>query len=301
MIGAPGAIQPGPPLVVLLLNVEVIRRHPVGARMGPLVNGIPQWDEAMKGTTVDPLRDADWVLITGPSLIHTERDAVLVRYNASDAVADSAVEAIKRRSHNGAGFDAGVPGVRATLGHADRAPRVFMRPQTHLLVVVPPDYANTAAKMLLKAKVAPHVRPGEAMRLTLQTPHRPFPAIPDKIKEANLWIIPHDADGSADVFIEGRCDDPQAANDASGELKSFLGRFRNSAEGFAANLVTHGLIGGLEVSADGSLVRGHVQASRDQLEAILAFVALQLNVALPPPPGAAASASATPVSVPSPR
>ena len=83
MIGLAGLISAGTINVTLLVNISVIRTNPVGARMGPLLYGIPQWNDFMKGSqvTVDPIRDTDWILIYGPSLIHTDRDAVIVHYS----------------------------------------------------------------------------------------------------------------------------------------------------------------------------------------------------------------------------
>jgi hypothetical protein len=272
-----GQVQAGEVFVTLLINVEVIRAHPAGPRLSKLVRAAPQWDDALKGTTVDPVRDADWVLITGPSLIRTERDAILVRYSVPDRFADEAIEAIKRRSHNGAGFDAGVAGVKATLGHADRYPRVFLRPQPHLIAVVPPDYANTAAKMLVKMKVSPHVRPGEAMRMTLKNPSRPIPQMPQQISELRVWIVPRNADGGADVYAEGQCADPANASVATEAIKAFLQRYRGSMEGALANVVSHGLVNAIDVNADGDLVRFHVDANREQVDAVIGFVAAQLG------------------------
>ncbi|HWL84613.1 MAG TPA: hypothetical protein VNO21_02355, partial [Polyangiaceae bacterium] len=81
LVAAASDVQAGPPLVRLFVNMEEIRKNPVGAQIGPLLSAIPQWDEFMSGTQVDPVRDTDWVYITGPSLLHTERDVILVHYS----------------------------------------------------------------------------------------------------------------------------------------------------------------------------------------------------------------------------
>ena len=72
-----GRIQADVVLVMVVVNAEVIRQNPVGAQMGYLLRGIPQWDEFMSGTDIDPVRDTDWVVISGPSLINTSRDVML--------------------------------------------------------------------------------------------------------------------------------------------------------------------------------------------------------------------------------
>jgi hypothetical protein len=279
MIGAAGSAQAGPQNVIVTINMAAIRAHPVGMRIGPLFAAIPQWDDFLVGTGIEPLRDTDWVSINGPSLIHSEKDVILVHYSASDAVVDRALEAVGQKSSNGGPYDAGAPGVKAILGHADRADRVFMRPQAHVVAVVPPYYAATAARVLARATIprAPK-RPTEALRLTLIHPHGPMPAIPESVTEVRLWIVPRNADGGADVYAEGDTASPEVCADVVETLKGVV-REQNS---FGVKLLTHGLLDGIELTPDGKTVRMHVPVSRDQLEVILAFSAGRLGVDLRP-------------------
>ena len=282
MIGAAGNVQAGAQLVVLTVSMAVIRSHPVGSRMGPLLSAIPQWDDFIAGTNIDPVRDADWIMINGPSLIHTDRDAIIVRYSAPDAVVDRAIDHVAHKYDRGGAFDAGVPGVKAMLGHADRAQRVFLRPQSHVLAVVPPDYAHDAAALLRRARIAktlPHA--DEAMRLKLVNPHHPLPDIPASVTELRLWIVPR-ADGGADVYGEGDTADASAAASAVRDLR----RFVRDVNSIGVQILTHGLLNGVELAPDGSNVRLHLTATRDQIEVLLAFAAGQLGVNLPPPPDA---------------
>ncbi len=276
LIGAAGSVQAGPPLVQLLVNMEVIRKNPIGAQMGPLLSAIPQWDDFISGTKVDAVRDTDWVFISGPSLIHTDRDAIFVHYSTTDAVVDHAVDVVAHKYDRGGYFDAGVPGVKASLGHADRAQRVFLRPQSHLLVVVPPDYAHTAAVMLLHVKISPHLRPNEAMRLTLENPSHPMPFLPTSMKELRLWIVPR-ADGGADAIVEADCTDAAAAIQAAEDVKKLI-RQQNS---LGVRMLTNGLLNGFDVDVDGPMLRARLPASKEQLETILGLVASQLGVTLP--------------------
>jgi hypothetical protein len=296
MIGAAGSAQAGPQNVIVTINMGVIRTHPVGARIGPLFSALPQWDDFLLGTGVDPLRDTDWVSINGPSLIHSDRDVIMVHYSASDAVVDRALDVVGHKAGNGGPYDAGVPGMKAILGHADRADRVFMRPQPHVLAVVPPYYAATAARMLAHAAI-PRTpkRPTEAMRLTLIHPHGPMPAIPESVTELRLWIVPRNADGGADVYGEGDTASPEACSGAVDVLKAVI-RDQNS---FGVKLVTRGLLDGVTLTADGKTLRMHVPAARDQIEVLLAFAAGRLGVDLvPPDAGAPRPSSSAPVSPP---
>jgi hypothetical protein len=279
LYGVPAGVEAGPQLVQLFVNMAVIRENPVGARIGPLLSAIPQWDDFMEGTNVDPVRDTDWLLIYGPSLIRTERDAILIRYSAPDAVVDQAITTISKKYDRGGAFDAGVPGVKATLGHADFHPRVFMRVQPKVLVVVPPDAANTFARVYSKAKISPRARPGEAMRLTLKNPHRPMPFVPETVSELRMWIVPN-AEGGADVFAEGDAPSPAEAEEAARALRKFVAQ-QNS---FPVRLFTKGVLNTVEFNASGSTVTMRGPVTREQLEALFAFVAGQLGVRVPAPP-----------------
>jgi len=286
MIGAAGGAQAGPQNVIVTINMAVIRTHPVGARMGPLLSALPQWDDFLAGTGVDPVRDTDWVSINGPSLIHSDRDVILVHYSAADSVVDHALDVVGHKSGNGGPYDAGVPRVKAILGHADRADRIFMRPQPHVLAVVPVYYAQTAARMLARASIprAPK-RPSEALRLTLIHPHGPMPAIPESVTELRLWIVPRNADGGADVWGEGDTADSTASRAAVATLTRVLSE-QNS---MLLRLATHGLLDSVELAAEGPTVHLHAPVSREQLEVLLAFAAGRLGVDIAPADGGAAA------------
>ena len=109
ILGAAGDIQADKVLVMVVINAEVIRQNPEGAKMGFLLRGIPQWDEFMHGTDIDPVRDTDWVMISGPSLVNTSRDVVLIHYSARDAKVERAMEQVAHNYAKGGGYDAGVP------------------------------------------------------------------------------------------------------------------------------------------------------------------------------------------------
>jgi hypothetical protein len=283
IVGAAGAVQADVVLVMLVVNAEVIRQNPVGARMGYLLRGIPQWDEFMSGTDIDPVRDTDWVLISGPSLINTARDVVLIHYAASDAVVDRAIAVVSRKYDKGGPFDAGVRGVRATRAHADRAERVLLRAQSHVLAVVPPSVAEKVARQLVASRVPPHVRPGEAVYLRLVNPHHPMPEIPEAVSELRLRVVPRPDDG-ADVFLEGDTKDALTAAAAAPLVRQMIRRHDDPF----TSLLTHGLLDHVEVSAEGSLVKVHLLATREHIETLVALVGGFLGVE---PPGGVAPAS----------
>jgi len=285
MIGMPGILSAGKVNVTLLVNMQVIKQHPVGKRLGPLLYGIRQWSEFMNGTegVVDPVRDTDWVMIYGPSLIHTERDAVLVRYSAPDSVVDKAIEIASNNYSQGGPYDAGVPGVKARLAHADNAERVFLRAQPHVLAVVPPDKAYDFARVLKRAPVQPKVRPGEAMRLIVKDPYRQISIrdlkFPNSLSEIRLWIVP-DKDGNAMVYGEGDCADEAAAVDVQNVVTTTLARINNPL----VQIATRGMLNEVRVETKGSQVTLSMAATNEQIEVLLQLVAARLGVELPQAP-----------------
>jgi hypothetical protein len=286
IIGAAGSVQADTVLVMVVVNAEVIRQHPVGAHMGYLLRGIPQWDDFMKGTEIDPVRDTDWVMISGPSLVNTSRDVVMIHYSAPDVVVDKAVDVVSRKYDRGGPIDAGVPGVRATLAHADRAERVLLRPQPRVLAVVPPSVAQRVARQLASSKVPAHIRPGEALYIRLVNPHHPMPEIPETLTELRMRVVPR-SDQGADVYIDGDAKDAATAASAAEDVRAIIQR-RNT---WLISAATNGLLDHVDVTPDGSRVRVHLTATRDQIEAMVGLVGGYLGVS---PGGPVVSPSAAP-------
>jgi hypothetical protein len=282
-------IQSDRVLVMLVVDVGAIRANPVGAQMGYLVHGIPQWEDLLSGTRIDPLRDTDWLVISGPSFVNTGRDVVLVHYSAPDPIIDRAVLSLAHRTPSGGPTDAGVPGVRAFLAHADRAERVILRPQSGVLAVVPPSAAHRVARQLSGARIAAPIRAGDALYLRFVSPHRALPELPEAIQEMRMRVIPRD-DGGADVYVEGDTSDAEHASSAASDVAQFVRRHDDPI----TSLVTHGILDRVEVTAEGPLVKAHLTATRDQLATLVALVGDVLGVQpddLPAPRGSTGAPS----------
>ncbi len=280
-------VTAGEKLVEVRVNIDVVKTNPVGARLGPLLHGIPQWDDFMAGTDVDPIADVDWIRIYGPSLIRTEKDAVIVHFNMTDARAARDITILSKHDVNGGAYDAGVPGVRAWRGHADRAWRVFMLPRTHVAVMVPPEKANETARVFSRLEPHLNMHEGEAVWIMVKNPSHPMPFLPTSLTELRFWATPR-ADGGADAFAEADAPDEESARLAARQIHT-LGNQMNS---LAVKLVTRGLLNDVEVTSEGSMVKVHFAASQEQLEALYDLVSAYLGVNAPPtaPSGAPSSA-----------
>jgi hypothetical protein len=280
LIGVAGDVQAGDQYVVLLINASVIRKNPVGAQMGPLLTAIPQWDSFIAGTNIDPIKQTDWVAISGPSLMDTGRDVIIVHYSAPDAVVDQAVDVVTKRSspRSGAGgpVDAGVPGVHAALGTADRYDRVFLRGPSGWLAVVPADIATREAQNLLKVRGAPKFDPDMAMRLTVKSPHKALSLVPEELSEVRMRILSTN-DGGADVLIDGEAKDETDAGAAENKIKDTLGRFTTGLQGGFISMATDHLLEGIQVRTEGKLVTVSLHASTHQLSMLLGFVEAEIK------------------------
>ena len=291
LLASSDAVQADVVFVTVLLNATEIRKNPAAADLGVLLNAIPQWSDFMRGTggLVDPVRDADWILISGPSLRDTSADAITLHYNVADGVVDKAIQIVARNSVHGGPYEVGVPGVRAWLVSADNAPRVIVRPRSQLLVIVPPRSATGVARRLAHTKdKRKNIMPGVAAWVRVVDPHHALPSlVPEGVLEMRLKISPRD-DGGADIAIEGDCKDEASAARAAPAVARTL-RENNT---FAISLGTHGLLNRPEVTSEGKMLLVRVIASREQVESTIAAAQFVLPPpAAPPPPPSASAAS----------
>jgi len=207
---------------------------------------------------------------------------------STDAVVDRAIGIVAKKYDRGGPFDAGVRGVRASLVHADRAERVILRPQPHLLAVVPPSFAERNARALAGARLAEPAA-GDAVYLRLVDPHHPMPEIPESITEMRMRVVPR-VDAGADVFVECDTSDADAASQAAEGIRRMVRRHNDAI----TSLLTHGLFDHVGVTSDASTVKVHLTATRDQIETVVALVGDLLGVEPGEPPAPAATSSSAP-------
>jgi hypothetical protein len=292
--GVGDGVVAGPTLVEIRVNIATVRHNPVGARLGPILMGIPQWADFLGGTDVDPVKDLDWIWIFGPSLIHTEKDAAVLRYNMTDDRAAKNIATLSKRDVGGGKFDTGVPGVRAWRGRADKAWRVFMLPRAHVAAMVPPDFAKSAAKAFSHVELHTPTGPNEAVRVKVKNPSHPMPFLPTSLTELRFWVVPREA-GGADAYVEADAPDARAASLAAKQIRSFV----QDENSIGVRLVTRGLLNGLQVTSDDAMVKAHAPVSQEQIEAVYDLVAAFLGVDVSPPvpstvPSSRGSASPAP-------
>ena len=285
LLAASDAVPAEVVYVTVALNAIAIRENPAAVELGGILRSIPQWNDFMRGTEdlIDPVRDADWIYISGPSLRDTSADVITLHYNVPDATVDKAVAIVARQYPRGGSYDTGVRGVRAWLIKADRAERVIERPRSHLLVIVPPRSARGVAKLLVHAKDKPkNILPGVAVWVRLVDPHHALPGfVPEGVLEMRLKVSTR-SDGGADITIDGDCRDEETAERAAEAVRRTI-RENNT---FVVSMGTAGLLNHPEVTSDGQKLHVRVRATRDQVEATIAAIQFVLpSVTSPPPAG----------------
>jgi hypothetical protein len=251
-----GAARSGESKLALLVNVEAFRASTAGRQLGPVVAALTHRQDF---DHIDDLGVA-WVLFTGPSIEKSAHGSMLMYCAASDAKIDRWLDARRTDPHGGSG-DAGPPGVHAVVGRADGAPRVFMRPQSHVVAMVPPELATEAARVLQGARVPAHADPGEAFRLRARHPQRTISELPASITELRFWIAPR-KDQGADFFLEG---DTPGATMVAQQLQDFL----DKEVDVSVRQATLGVFDHPEITATGDIAKVHIRATEAQLWAIL--------------------------------
>jgi hypothetical protein len=285
LLASSNAVQAEVVYVTVAINAVAIRENPAAAELGAVLRAIPQWNDFMRGTEelIDPVRDADWICISGPSLRDTSADVITLHYNVPDATVDKAIAIVARQYPRGGAFDTGVRGVRAWLVRADRAERVIERPRSHLLVIVPPRSAKGVAKLLVHAKDKPkNILPGVAAWVHIVDPHHALPGlVPEGVLDMRLKVATR-SDGGADIAIDGDCRDEATAARAAEAVRRTIREYNS----FGVSLGTAGLLNHPEIAADGRKLQVHVRATRDQVESTIAAVQFVLpSVASPAPAG----------------
>jgi hypothetical protein len=276
-LGDLGKIAAGANNVTITINFAVIRTHPLGPRVQPILLAIPEWREFMSGSTIDPYRDTDWMMLAGPSLLDTTKDVVYVHYSASDAEIDKGIAQVSAKYSQGGPMDVGVPGVKAWRAHVHGAERAFLRGQSHCVLIVPYANAKVFAQAAARNPCTLRSPPGEAVRARFLKPGGSVPQIPQSISELRIWLVPRNSDSGADLYAEGDCPDSAAATQAADDLKRTMAQ----ANGLMVKVATAGVLNGFDARADGSMVKIHVPGNKDQVEAFIGLAGARVGVAPP--------------------
>lgn len=257
----PRAPAPARSGVVLFVDSARLRAHPHGARLGPLLATLPGVAAlAKRSPGFDPVRDADWLVVTGPDLgILGSRATVIAHLAGDEAKAAQAFGPIAMLDdeHPPVGpvrvraRDVLAPGPTALSQDVARFER--------------PPAAGGAAIWLSMGGEARELRTplfGDARSLVLRIDALPSADAADARAE-----VLYDDEPAAGAFVERA-----RARVAHAQAQAFV------------RLVFRGLVDDVTVEAAGRRGVAKVHARPEQLEAVLNFAEAAAGVQAPAPP-----------------
>jgi hypothetical protein len=271
-------LDPGPALGLtadegeILIRGDVLRGHAVGARVGPLLASWPGWRATFQAIARDPVTDLEWVDIVGPGDAKQGRMLARVTQGALAAL-DGRLVALQARSAEPANGHV-EPGVEAAAARLDGALRVVFRVQAAMVAVTPSARGPASSHVLARSRLRdPATPPFEAVRADVPRPHELVRAVPDDVArmKAVVFALPS---GDADASAEGECLSPEGANRSMTMLRETIARQNNAI----VRMMTHGLLDAIAIDVQGSTLKLHLHATRDQLEAVIG-----LALAMVPP------------------
>lgn len=254
-------IVKGKPNIALVLWFDAIREQPLGATVSEILQCEPQWRDFLGGS-IDPVRDFEGVMITGPRFSDSSKITVAVQHRLSkDRVRELVGSMVARSGDAGAFLDAGTDEIVAQA-FADRAERVvFTHPRDMVFITPPEGYEQLRS---VEQALSLPAGEGRAISLTLVDPIRPLRAFrvqaPETLTELRLDVFVGN-DGGATINAEFDDKDEETAKASAKTLTEQLAR---SAVG--------PFVGNREFVAQGSRVVGTLRLSRLTSALVLGFV-----------------------------
>jgi hypothetical protein len=96
--GAVGAVRARHPNVNVYMASDVLRRSKLTPAFSKLLQAIPQWRQLIGGTGLDPMRDFDRILISGPQFRNPKWIVIAIRFNTTAARIKKALDGVIKRT-----------------------------------------------------------------------------------------------------------------------------------------------------------------------------------------------------------
>lgn len=210
LAGPAGAIADSNANVRMYLFTEVVREHPLGARIGELLRRTPQWSDFFGPSNIDPIEDIDRVLIAGPQLRKSSNVVAVVKHRMGRDRIRMAFEGLVATKGEWIDRDALI-----AKAHADRADRLFAAPNDEVVIVAPLHLESQVRKMGSEATFPPSAK-DVAVSAYIVTPANVAKGtgiqLPKSLKWARLDLRPT-PDGGAVLKILAQDESPQSAAD----------------------------------------------------------------------------------------
>jgi hypothetical protein len=126
-----------------------LRKHPVGQGLGALLASHPQWEDFFKKNSLDPVKDLETIILTGPRFRVSDKVIAILEVGDFPKI-ESVVETLIQRG-NGRWIEEAP--VRAGITAAEGHQRVFaLVPEKKLLYMIPSPFPSEKRKEQLKDK-----------------------------------------------------------------------------------------------------------------------------------------------------
>ncbi len=230
--------------VSLVLYADGVRKHPLGSRIGRILQSTPQWRDFFGPAHIDPINDIDRVLIAGPQLRDSSNVVAVVQHSLPDERIEAGLDALIAR-----GGGEWIKGGKSKMARtrADRADRFIVLPSKGVVAVVPPSAEKAARALGTKTKF-PKGPAGVALVAYVVTPWRALMGLPVKVPKSIAWVrieVRPRADGGAVARLVAQDGSPEEAALHAKDVEQMIR---------AATELDFGKMGGL--GALGSLVFG---------------------------------------------
>lgn len=258
------------PNVNIYVASDVLRTRKLSKRFGDLLASIPQWDQLLGGTNLDPMRDFDHVLLSAPQMRNPKWLVATVHFNTPAQRVKAAVDEVIARSGEGAGWIDGYDGIlAAAIGPKDMRRYAVILPERQLLVVLPEGAKDQIQQV---AKLPPFEKSGRAgIVLDVVNPKKAFRVLPFDIPESLTRMRLHFApvEGGYDVRIEGFDKDAATAKATAKHLQAEF----EPAFSFSKKALIAKVIGGIAFKSDKNHVLGRFSIGEDKLALVLDYAA----------------------------
>lgn len=283
--------------VSLLIDAEKLRGHPLGREVGRILSGVYQWRDFFGPTGIDPVRDIDRILVTGPQFRKSADVIAVIQHRLGGERMRVALDhLVQHDAAEGQWLDAGVPIARAT---ADRASRFFVVLSPKVVVVTPESGLKSAEKLAEQQKKARRgafsipALPGAVIATaSVAAPWNAFRGlrvnIPQSISHARGTIEPR-PDGGAIVRIDADDESAEAASRDAEEIQRLVSSATQMDFGTVGRMFGVGklqFVESVSFRANGTRIEGEITLSAAQVSDLMGQIRARL---VPPTAGSSAT------------
>jgi hypothetical protein len=270
------------PNVRIYLATDVMREQALGMKFGRLLAGIKQWRELIGGTGINPVRDFDHILISGPQMRDIRDLVAVMDFNLTVPRMRKAVDKVIARSKPaGRWIDRkGPPEVAAIGARSER--RVALLPKQRILVVLP----TSGEKQIPALKsLKPFRKSGRAMIIVfVVTPWRAFIGAPVQFPKSIAWLrlrlLPKGG-GAYQLEVDAKDGSAADAKRNAAEVEKLVESIRPVP--VISLFVKKYFFGKPSFEVHGSTIRATAEVSGAQIDRILDLLGQRLNIELSKP------------------